>query len=65
MSKVNVGIVTFWIVFIIPFAMYFVGNFYAWLFANTSPDLDRMIASITVLLLTVPSGVIFGLENWE
>jgi cation transport ATPase len=65
MSRINTAIVIFWVIFVIPFAVYFIGNFYFWMFANGSPDIDRMIASVTALILTLPCGVMFGLENWE
>jgi uncharacterized membrane protein (DUF441 family) len=65
MTKINLLIIFYWLVFIIPLALFLVVNFYLWLFTNYVPDSDKMGISVGVIIMTITPGLFGAIEVWE
>lgn len=62
---INIAIVSYFLVFIIPVLGYLIVNFYWWLFDGNILNVDKMFASVSVLTVAVPIGAFLVFEIWE
>jgi len=64
MKIVNVLIVFFWLIFVLPLIGYLAVNFYWWLFDGNVLNAEKMIGALCVLIFTGFIGAFLAGEVW-
>lgn len=52
------------LVFVVPFLLYSLVNFYGWFFAGWTVDVDRMVAGVFALVVASAISALWLVEGW-